>query len=95
MTKERLIKGLKKDIQIFASCRGINISDEDAQERASRYVEELSENVCISKIETISTIVDKIETGCYFYEIMFRTQMMFKNKFCFNDKIFMLVDRKG
>lgn len=91
MTKERLIYELKSNIQIFASCKGIKIADDDALNRASRYVEQLSENVCISKIETISTIIEKIERSFYFYEITFSTQMRFKNKFILKDKIFMIV----
>lgn len=91
MTKERLIYELKSNMQIYASCKGIKITDEDAQERASRYIEQLSENVCISKIKTLSTIVEKVENKFYFYEIMFKAQMMFKNDFYLSDKIFMIV----
>ena len=94
MTKERLIYELKSNMQIYASCKGIKITDEDAQERASRYVEQLSVNVRIQNIKMVSTIVEKVEMTCYFYEIMFRTNMMFKNECYLNDKIFMIVERK-
>ena len=94
MTRERLTRELKLDIQIFANCKGIKIKDEDAQERASSYVEQLSANVCMSKIKIISTNVEKIDMTEYYYEITFKTHIMFKNEFSFSDTIFMIVSRK-
>ena len=41
----------------------------------------------------ISTAVEKVDMSEYYYEIMFRTNMMFKNECYFNDKIFMIVGK--
>ena len=91
MTKEQLINELKFDMQIFARCKGIKISNDDAEERAVRYVEQLSVNVRIQNIEMVNTIVENIDMSDYYYEIMFRTFMVFKNEFNISDKIFMIV----
>lgn len=95
MTKQQLVKELKLDMQIYARCKGIKIADETAQERASRYVEQLSENVCVSKIDTMSTCIVKIDLTEYYYEITFKTHIMFKNEFSFSDTIFMIIGKDG
>lgn len=94
MTKEKLIRELKSDMQIFASCKGIKITDEDVQARATRYVEQLSANVCVSRINSVATAVKEIDMTEYYYEITFKIHIMFKNEFCFSDTIFMIVSRK-
>lgn len=94
MTKEKLIRELKSDMRIFASCKGIKITDEDAQERAERYVEQLCENVSISKINSVATAIKEFDMTEYYYEITFKTHIMFKNEFCFSDTIFMIVSKK-
>ena len=93
MTKEKLIEELRTDIQIFASCTGIKIKYEDALDKASRYIEQLSENVCISNIDGMSTSISKIDLTEYYYEITFKTFILFKNDFSFSDTIFMLVSK--
>lgn len=95
MTKQQLIKKLKFDMQIYASCKGIKITDENAQDKASRYVEQLSENVCVLKIDTMITCIEKIDLTEFYYEITFKTFILFKNEFGFSDTIFMIVGKDG
>ena len=94
MTKKQLVKELKLDMQIYARCKGIKITDENAQERSSRYVEQLSENVCVSKIDTMTTCIEKVDLTEFYYEITFKTFILFKNEFGFRDTIFMIIGKK-